>query len=76
MNSLFVIALITSLSLAAGVSTAQTLWTGPQITITKANFADWTLPENQDSLTANVILIRANGDGVFYIAQESEFVIN
>ena len=57
---------------AFGVN-AQTEWTGPTITITKADFADWTLPANQDMLTANVILTRADNRGIFNIAVETEF---
>lgn len=52
---------------------SQTMWTGPTITVTKANFASWTSPSNQDALTANVILTRANNRGIFNIAQETEF---
>ena len=52
---------------------SQTEWTGPTITVTKADFADWTLPANQDALTANVILTRADNRGIFNIAQETEF---
>lgn len=52
---------------------AQTLWTGPKITVTKANYANWTLPANQDFLTANVILTRADTKGLFNIAQETTF---
>lgn len=52
---------------------SQTEWTGPTITVSKANFADWTLPANQDSLTVNVILTRADNRVIFNIAKETEF---
>jgi hypothetical protein len=52
---------------------AQTEWTGPIITITKVDSADWTLPANQDALTDNVILTRADNQGLFNIAKESKF---
>lgn len=52
---------------------SQTMWTGPTITFTKANFADWTLPANQDFITSNVILTRANTKGIFNIATETGF---
>lgn len=55
---------------------AQTEWTGATITVTKVDFADWTLPENQDFLTPNVILTRADNRGLFNIAIEAEFDIN
>ncbi|WP_431121134.1 putative metal-binding motif-containing protein [Flagellimonas flava] len=35
-----------------------TIWNGPDVTFSKAPFADWTDPANQDKLTDNVILTR------------------
>ncbi len=49
------------------------IWNGPTINFTKANFVDWTLPANQDQLTANVWLTRANTKGLFNIAQETGY---
>ena len=40
---------------------AQTLWTGPKITFTKANHADWTLEANQDRITDDIWITRKNG---------------
>ncbi len=54
-------------------SNAQTEWTGPTITVTKANFADWTLEGNQDRITANVWLTRADSRGLFNIVTETDF---
>lgn len=53
----------------------QTYWEGPKITITKADFADWTLEANQDRITDNVWLTRADSKGLFNIApgKETEF---
>ncbi|MCP4520898.1 MAG: T9SS type A sorting domain-containing protein [Cytophagales bacterium] len=48
-------------------------WTGPKITFTKADNADHTLAENQDSLTPKVIITRASSEGIFNIAQESRY---
>ncbi len=62
-----------SLTLAFSISYGQTEWTGPTTTITKIDFADWTLPANQDMLTANVILTRADNRGLFNIVLETEF---
>ena len=36
---------------AAGTARAVTIWTGPTITFEKPDYADWTLPENQDRIT-------------------------
>ncbi len=50
---------------------AQTNWTGPLITFTKANNADHTLAANQDRITSNVWITRANTRGLFNIVRES-----
>ena len=52
---------------------AQTIWSGPNITFTKDDGADWTMEENQDRITDNVWITRANNKGVFNIAQEMEY---
>ena len=52
---------------------AQTIWTGPTMTFTKANFADWTLEENQDRITDNIWITRANTQGIFNIVYESGY---
>ncbi|MBO0323092.1 putative metal-binding motif-containing protein [Muricauda sp. CAU 1633] len=36
------------------------IWTGADITFTKAANADWTLPENQDHITEKVVFTRQN----------------
>ena len=54
-------------------TTSETLWTGDPITFTKANNADWTQAANQDRITDNVWLTRADVMGLFNIAQEDEF---
>ena len=71
MKQIYILATI--LIFSFNQTNSQTEWTGPTITVTKADFADWTLPENQDALTANVILTRADNRGIFNIAQETEF---
>ncbi|MEM9056733.1 MAG: thrombospondin type 3 repeat-containing protein [Pseudomonadota bacterium] len=52
---------------------AQEVWTGPPITFSKAPFADWTLPENQDRITDNVWLTRADLMGVFNIVTSPSY---
>jgi len=52
---------------------AQTTWTGPTLTFTKANNADWTLASNQDRITDNVWITRANNQGIFNIVTEPSY---
>ena len=65
----FVIAFVFS---GFSISSAD-VWQGPSITFTKAPGVDWTLPENQDQITPNVAITRANVRGIFNIAQESTY---
>lgn len=51
----------------------NTVWQGNKITFEKANAADWTQEANQDRITDNVWITRANIQGIFNIAQETEF---
>ena len=46
------------------------IWNGPSITFTKPDFADWTLPANQDRLTNDVWLTRMTTRPLFNIAAE------
>ncbi|UCG73682.1 MAG: VPLPA-CTERM sorting domain-containing protein [Chromatiales bacterium] len=52
---------------------AATVWTGPEITFSKAAFADPTMAVNQDSLTPLVSITRANTQGLFNPIQEPSF---
>jgi len=52
---------------------AQTEWTGPTTSFSKSDFADWTLEGNQDRITPNVWITRADNQGIFNIAQEASF---
>lgn len=51
---------------------AQTEWSGALTTFSKADNADWTLATNQDQITSNVSITRANNRGLFNIVLESE----
>lgn len=53
---------------------AQTVWTGPMMTFTKPDFADHTLPANQDMITQDVILTRGATKGLYNIAVETVYV--
>ncbi|MBN2213231.1 MAG: choice-of-anchor D domain-containing protein [Bacteroidales bacterium] len=46
---------------------------GNSVDFTKADYADWTLAENQDRITGAVWITRANERGIFNIAREEEF---
>jgi len=52
-------------------SIGQTIWTGATIVFTKEVGADFTLPENQDALTTNVIITRGDSRGLYNIATET-----
>ncbi|MEO1032171.1 MAG: T9SS type A sorting domain-containing protein [Bacteroidota bacterium] len=70
-NYIFIAAL--SLLLSMSQFSAQTTWTGPMTTFTKTNNADWTLEANQDRITDNVWITRANNQGIFNIVTESSY---
>ena len=61
------------LALAFVSTSIADIWDGPSITFTKDNFADWTDPANQDFLTPNVILTRADIEGLFNFATEQDY---
>jgi hypothetical protein len=60
----------------ASQSRGAIVWDGPPITFTKASFADWTLPENQDQITPNIWLTRASTQGLFNIKIEPTYTQN
>jgi hypothetical protein len=52
---------------------AATVWTGPTISFTKANFADGALPANQDQITPNVWIARGQTMGLYNPKAEAAF---
>jgi hypothetical protein len=58
---------------AAGAAQGAEIWSGYDFAFEKANFADWTLEENQDRITDNVWITRADNQGIFNIAQEDSY---
>lgn len=64
---------ILSLLVTTFITSAQTEWTGSLFTFSKAPNADWNLEENQDRITSNVWITRKNSQGIFNIAQETEY---
>jgi len=65
------IAILIAFPLAAVSSGAAIVWNGPSIPFAKANFADDSLPQNQDRMTSHVWLTRADTGGLFNINTES-----
>ena len=62
--ALFVVLVIGS------ASAEPRVWVGLEKTFTKPANADWTLETNQDRITENVVITRADRKGIFNIAQE------
>jgi len=62
------------LAVSAVASAAPIVWTGPTMTFTKTNYADWTLPANQDRITDSTWLTRQNANGIFNIKTETASV--
>ena len=50
---------------------SQTIWNGAPMTFTKEDYADWTLPENQDRITDDIWITRGNTRPIFNMAMES-----
>ena len=55
---------------------AQSIWVGPRLTFTKNVGSDWMLEENQDRITDNVWLTRADTRSIFNMAQETDYTNN
>lgn len=63
----------TLVCLLPALSWADTLWTGPMVSFSKANFANPALAENQDRLTAEVWITRGDQFGLFNAALETVY---
>lgn len=55
---------------------AAEIWTGPKITFSKAAGADPTLSANQDRITSNVWITRANSLGLFNGRTEAGYIFD
>lgn len=64
---------IAAVAAGSGVSSAAQVFTGLDLEFSKAAFADHTLAENQDRITDNVWLTRADTMGIFNIAVNDSF---
>jgi hypothetical protein len=58
--------------LAAGLP-AQTVWNGPVIAFSKADFADPTLPQNQDRIIPTTWITRGNQAGIYNAFSETGY---
>lgn len=74
MKQIYFSVLIILLVCSASTLRAQTFWTGATTTFTKEAGADWTQAANQDRITENVWITRANNRGLFNIATETAAV--
>ncbi len=61
------------LALLSTAAASQTIWVGHGFTFEKLDLADWTLPENSDSIAPSVKLTRKDTQGLFNIAQEDGY---
>jgi hypothetical protein len=52
---------------------ATEVWSGLTYSFAKGDYTNWTLPENQDRITDNVWMTRADNLGIFNIAQEDSY---
>ena len=57
-------------------SQAATIWIGPNLSFTRPDGADHTLPVNQDRLTSNVWMTRGPIQGLLNIKQETAYTHN
>jgi hypothetical protein len=69
-----VLAGVALLTPAIPASADPIVWTGPSMTFTKPDFADWMLSANQDRLTDNVWLTRGDLFPLFNIAAEPSYI--
>ncbi|MEP1096098.1 MAG: choice-of-anchor D domain-containing protein [Cyclobacteriaceae bacterium] len=60
-----------STSLAWSLALSDTLGYGYETTFSKANFASWQLPENQDRVTDNVYITRGDNKSIFNARTET-----
>ena len=51
----------------------EKIWTGPPITFTKSDYADWTQPSNQDRITPYTWLTRQDQEGLFNFRMTDEY---
>ena len=62
-----------AVSMSSTDVSGQEVWTGLSYTFTKANYADWNDPDNQDRITDNTWITRKDIQGIFNIALEDNY---
>ncbi len=70
MKHIYLLIISTILFFGTNTLIAQTIWTGPIMTFSKEDYVDWELEENQDRMTDNVWITRADTKGIFNIVIE------
>src|SRR5262245_41931731 len=73
MNHKTALAIFLAVAATTRVFAAPTLWTGPNVTFSKANGANPSLAANQDRLTATTWLTRGSSQGLYDAHDESFF---
>ena len=51
----------------------NSVWSGPKITFTKEDYANYILPSNQDQITDDVWITRGDRQGIFNVKHETEY---
>ena len=70
------LALLVHALLANSLVAAPLVYTGHTVVFSKAPFADFTLPANQDYILNDIIITRGETMGIYNIAQEIAFAFN
>jgi len=70
MKQIYILLTIIIFQFYANKINAQTIWTGTTTTFIKTDGSNWTLQANQDRITNNVWITRANNQGIFNIVTE------
>jgi hypothetical protein len=70
------LSLLVIILMSGAASAAPLIYSAYTITFTKGEWADYTLPENQDVILPNIIISRAESMGIFNIATEEMFEFN
>jgi hypothetical protein len=71
-NVIILAVIVTHISVDA--LSAQIVWSGYDVTFSKATNTNYTLPENQDRFTDNVAFTRGDTGGLINVAAESNYI--
>ncbi len=70
------LSLLVNILMSGVASAAPLIYSGYTITFSKGEWADYTLPENQDAILPDIIITRTESMGIFNIATEEIFDLN